>query len=109
MSNLLHIEWKAQFQTEVLDYNWIVLIDFYADRCGPCRMLAPIMEELQSENADKNVKVVKVNVDTNPELSWEFGISGIPAIFVIKNWEIVKNMVWVQHKSAYQEVIDENL
>jgi len=109
MSSLLHIVWKDQFQKEVLDFDGVVLVDFYADRCGPCRMLGPVMEDLQSDNNWKNVKVVKINVDQNPELSSEFGVSWIPAVFVVQKWNVVKNMVWVQHKSAYQEVVDSML
>jgi thioredoxin 1 len=106
---LVHINGIEHFKNEVVDYDWIVVVDFYADWCGPCRMLWPIMEELSTLYPDKPVKIVKVNVDENMELAWQFGIQWIPAVFIVKQWQIVANMVWLHPLADYQQKIDELL
>jgi thioredoxin 1 len=105
---LLHLEWVEQFKKEILEFEGVVLLDFWAERCGPCRMLGPILEELSAENEWKAVKIVKANVDSpeNGPLAQNFQVSSIPAVFVIKNWEVVKPMVGVNPKDAYQTEID---
>ncbi|MDR2189749.1 MAG: thioredoxin [Candidatus Peribacteria bacterium] len=107
MTNTIRITSKEQFKTEVA--QGMSVIDFYADRCGPCKMLAPIMEELQADNASKGVKILKVNVDENPDLAAEFGVSSIPTVFFSKNGKIVEGMVGANPKSVYQEKIDSYL
>jgi thioredoxin 1 len=74
-----------QFSQEVLNFDGVALVDFYADRCGPCRMLSPIIDELTQtyENNDK-VKIIKVNVDENPETAGQYGIMSIPAVLIFK-------------------------
>jgi len=111
MTNLLHIEWMEHFQNEVVEFDGVVLMDCYADRCGPCRMLGPIMEELQADNQDKSVKICKVDVDNaaNQPIAAQFGVSSIPAVFVFKNGKVLQNMVGVQGKWTYQAKIDELL
>ncbi len=109
MNELLHIVGTEQFQTEVLDFDGVVVVDFYADWCGPCRMLWPVMEALSQDNANKPVKIVKVNVDENQELSSQFEVQGIPAVFIINKWQTVANFVGVQPQSMYQEKINEYL
>ena len=74
---------KDNFQSEVLDYSGTVLIDFWADWCGPCRMLSPIIDEVAAENPA--IKVGKVNVDAEQELAAQFGIMSIPTLLVFKN------------------------
>ena len=81
---VIHIESTEQFKTEVLEFDGITLVDFRAEWCGPCRMLGPIMEELANDYEGKPVKIVKVNVDNNPELSQTFEISSIPAVFLMQ-------------------------
>jgi thiol-disulfide isomerase/thioredoxin len=71
MSALIHITSSEQFQQEIA-YNGLTIVDFYADRCGPCKMLSPIMEELQADNAAKGVKILKVNIDEQPKLTSDF-------------------------------------
>ena len=108
---VVHVEWIEQFKKEVLEFKWVVLIDFWAERCGPCRMLWPILEELDTENQWKNVKIVKINVE-NPEnwpLAGSFQVSSIPAVFVLKDGEVVKPIIGVNPKNVYQGIIDELL
>ena len=76
----------ATFEEEVLRSDKPVLVDFYADWCGPCRMLGPIIEEISRENTD--IKVCKINVDNDPDLAARFGIMSIPTLMVFKNGEI---------------------
>ena len=74
-----------------------VLIDFYADWCGPCRMLSPVIDEIASENDD--IIVAKVNVDESPELARDFAVYSIPSLFVIRNGEVVKRAQGARRKS----------
>ena len=75
------------FEKEVLDNAKTVILDFYADWCGPCRMLAPVLEKIDAERDD--IAIAKVNVDNDPSLAEAFGVTSIPAIFVLKNGEVV--------------------
>lgn len=77
---------KANFQEQVLDNSKIVLLDFWAPWCGPCRMIAPIVEEISQERSD--ILVGKINVDEEMELAMQFGISSIPTLVVMKNGQI---------------------
>lgn len=91
------------FEEEVKKYNGTVLVDFYADWCGPCRMMSPVVDEISNENA--NVKVGKVNCDEEMELAAEFEVMSIPTLIIFKNGEIAKTFVGVTPK----EEIEENL
>lgn len=75
-----------------------VLLDFYADWCAPCRMIGPVLEQIAEESAD--IKVVKVNVDENPELANNFGVKGIPALFVLKEGKTVAQRAGFMPKDA---------
>lgn len=75
-----------------------VLLDFYADWCAPCRMLGPVLEQIAEENDD--IKVVKVNVDENQQLAQDFGVRGIPALFVLKDGKNVANRAGFMPKDA---------
>ena len=92
---VLHIT-KENFEQEVLKSDKPVLLDFWASWCGPCRMLSPILEELAAENPD--VKVAKVNTDEQMELAMQFNVMSIPAIFVVKDGQVVNQTVGVQPK-----------
>ncbi len=82
---------ESNFDAEVVKASEVVLVDFYADWCGPCKMVAPILEEIDQENAD--IKVCKVDVDASTALAQQFGISSIPTLIVFKNGElVVKNV-----------------
>ncbi len=93
--SVLHIT-KENFEQEVLKSDKPVLLDFWASWCGPCRMLAPILDELAAENSE--VKVVKINTDEQPELAAQFNVMSIPALFVMKDGEITNRSVGVQPK-----------
>ena len=80
---------KNNFQEEVLNSDKPVLVDFWAPWCGPCRMVLPIIEEIAEENED--IKVVKVNVDEDPELANQFGVMTIPTLYVFKNGQAVNH------------------
>ena len=82
----------------------LVLIDFYADWCGPCRMLSPILEEIADEHSD--LLVCKVNVDEEPELAGSYGVTSIPMLVVMKNGEIVKQSVGAKPKQQILAMLD---
>ena len=90
------------FENEVLNSDKVCLVDFYADWCGPCKMMSPIIEEIADELGDK-VKVGKVNSDENMELAEKYQIMSIPTIMIIKNGQIVKTFVGVTNK---EEIIN---
>lgn len=94
---------KAEF--EAIKNNGVVLVDFYADWCGPCKMLGPVLEDLAGEYEGK-AKIVKVNVDEIGDLASEYGVMSIPNMFILKDGEIVKNIVGYQPKAALKQVLD---
>lgn len=93
---------SENFEEEVLKSDKTVLIDFYADWCGPCRMMGPIVEEI-ANTAAENVKVGKVNVDDNQELAVKFGIMSIPTLIIFKNGKPVESLIGVRDKAEIME------
>ena len=89
---------KNNFQSEVLNSEKKVLLDFWAPWCGPCRMVVPMVEEIAKERPD--IKVGKINVDENPELASQFGIMSIPTLVVIENGNIVNQAMGARPKDA---------
>ena len=94
---------KDNFQSEVLDYSGTVLIDFWADWCGPCRMLSPVIDEVAAENPA--IKVGKVNVDAEQELAAQFGIMSIPTLLVFKNGQKTGESVGLIPKEQVERLI----
>ena len=92
------------FQEEVLKSDKTVLIDFYADWCGPCRMMSPIVNQIAEEMSDK-IKVGKVNVDENQELAMKYGVMSIPTIVIIENGKVKNTLVGVRDKNEIKEML----
>lgn len=95
---------SKNYKEEVLESDKTVLIDFYADWCGPCRMMGPIIDEIEKEVSDE-IKVGKVNVDENRDLAMEYGVMSIPTIVIIKNGEVSKTFVGVRDKNEIKEAL----
>lgn len=95
----------ANFKEEVLDSEGVAVVDFWAEWCGPCRIIAPVIEELSKEYEGK-VKVGKLNVDFNPEVSYQFNIRSIPTVLIIKNGQVVDRQVGVASKKALADKIE---
>ena len=94
---------KDNFESEVLNCDKKILIDFYAVWCGPCRMVSPIVDKIAEENPD--IKVCKVNVDEEEELAAKFGVSSIPSLFVVKNREIIAEKVGFAPKAELEAML----
>lgn len=94
---ILHVN-KDNFKEHVLKSKGVVLVDFYADWCGPCRTMTPIIEELASEFSE--VKFIKINVDENPDLSSQYEIFSIPTILIFKDGEIVNQFIGATNKET---------
>ena len=92
----------GNFKEEVLDYDGVVIIDLYADWCGPCKMMSPIMEELAAERQDQ-VKVAKMDVDNSAATAARFNVLSIPTILIFKKGELVDQQVGVTPKQILKE------
>ena len=90
---------NSNFQAEVLDSAEPVVVDFWAEWCGPCKMIAPSLEEISNEMAGK-VKVVKINIDENPEIAAKFGVRSIPTLAMFKGGEVADIKVGAAPKTA---------
>ena len=96
---------SENYESEVLKSEKTVLIDFYADWCGPCKMMSPVIDEI-AEEMKENVKVGKVNVDENQDLAMEYGVMSIPTIVVLKNGEVQKTFVGVTDKEEIKQALN---
>ena len=95
----------ANFKTDVLESDKLSVIDFWAEWCGPCRAIGPVIEELAKEY-EGSVNIGKVNVDNNPQVSTNYGITSIPAILFVKNGEVVDKLVGAQPKANFIKKIE---
>lgn len=96
------------FDAEVKNADVPVLVDFWAEWCGPCKQIGPALEELSAEYEGK-VKIVKVDVDSNPGAAAAMGVRGIPALFMFKDGEVISNRAGAAPKAALQSWIDESI
>lgn len=107
MSEILHIN-DADFETVVVQSDIPVLVDFWAPWCGPCKMIAPILDEIAPEFAGK-VKIVKINVDDNQLVAGQFGIRSIPTLLLFKNGQLVATQVGALPKNQLAAFINQHL
>lgn len=107
MSDLVTPTTDAQFQTDVLDSNLPVLVDFWAPWCGPCRMLTPVLEEVAAQFANK-IRFVKMNVDEHQDTPAKYSVRGIPSLMLFKNGEMLANKVGALSKAQLVAFLEEN-
>jgi thioredoxin 1 len=98
----------SNFQEKVISSDKLTVVDFWAEWCGPCRAIGPVIEELSKEY-DGRVNVGKVNVDHNPQVSFNYGITSIPAILFIKGGKVVDKLVGAQPKSNFVKKIEQHI
>ena len=98
----------ATFADEVLNSKDTIMVDFWAEWCGPCRAVSPILDQIAAEHADK-IKIVKLNVDDNPELAMKYQITSIPAMKVFRGGEVVKTVIGAKPKPAIEADLAEFL
>lgn len=98
----------STFRQEVLDSEVPVLVDFWAPWCGPCRLVAPVVDELASEYGDR-IKVVKVNTDDHPDIASQYGIRSIPTIMLFKGSQTIDRVVGAVSKAVLSDLVEKNL
>jgi thioredoxin 1 len=106
-SNLIHLT-EENFKTEVLEASVPVLVDFWAEWCGPCKMIGPVIDELASDY-DGKVKFGKINVDEQQELASQYGIRAVPTILIFKSGEVVEQVVGLRSKRDLKANLDKYL
>ena len=105
--HIIHIS-DESFEEEVLQSDRPVLIDYWAEWCGPCKMIAPVLEEIATEYSDR-LKVVKLNIDDNPQTPPKYGIRGIPTLMVFKNGQVEATKVGAVSKAQLTAFLDDSL
>ena len=98
---------NENFENEVVKSEIPVLVDFWAEWCGPCRMIAPIVHEIAEQRSD--IKVCKINVDNNPQLCNQFGIDSIPTLLLFKNGEVAAKSIGYSNKAVLESFINKNI
>ena len=106
-SKHVHTVTDASFSADVLKSDQLCLVDFWAEWCGPCRLLGPTIEQIAEEMGGK-VKVFKMNVDDNPNTPTQYQIRGIPTVILFKGGQVAQQMVGLQPKDAYVKAISDN-
>ena len=104
MSNLTAVNTDT-FDSEVTNHNGLTLVDFWASWCGPCRLLAPTLEKVQGERED-TVKIVKVNIEENPEIAQRFRVQNIPLMILFKDGQMVDQLLGNQPKVKIEKMLD---
>jgi thioredoxin 1 len=97
---------ETNFVDEVLNSKVPVLVDFWAEWCGPCRMLSPVIEELAKQYDEQKIKIYKLNVDENPKIAAKYSIMAIPTVIIFKDGKPVEQITGVRNKKEYIEIIE---
>ena len=108
MSNVVEVQNKEDFVNEVINSEVPVLVDFWAEWCGPCKQISPILSELAEDYKEK-ILIAKVNIDENPEIPSNYGIMSIPTLILFKNGKSVSSQIGLVEKSSLSKWLDENL
>lgn len=108
MSDYVFTATTSNFENEVLKSTKPVLVDFWASWCGPCRMVAPVIDEIASKYAGK-IKVAKLNVDENPEIAEKYQILSIPTVYLFKNGQKVDGLVGARPVQSFEEMINKHI
>ena len=106
-SNIVYLS-DSSFEDDVLNQTVPVLVDYWAEWCGPCKLIAPILEEIAAEYGDK-IRIAKINIDENPDTPPKYGIRGIPTLMLFKDGQVEATKVGALSKSQLSAFIDQNI
>ena len=99
---------KDNFKTEVENFSGLILVDFFAEWCGPCQLMSPIIEEITRENKDNNIKIGKIDIDENQEVAAQYGVMSIPTFIVFKNCKVVDQKIGYGSKEEIEQLVARN-